>query len=33
MIKHVPEEQETRVGSRKIEVCSDKSIINKGINP
>lgn len=33
MMKHVTEELEASVGSGKIEVISNKSIIKKGVDP
>lgn len=33
MMKHVAEEKEAGVGSRKIEVCSDEGIVQECINP
>ncbi|KAG8375330.1 hypothetical protein BUALT_Bualt10G0089000 [Buddleja alternifolia] len=33
MVKHVYEEEEGGAGSRKVEVCSDESVIEEGINP
>lgn len=33
MMKHVDEEEDAGIGTRKIEVGSDESVVEQGINP